>query len=78
MMRGTSNWYNVQNEPKCVFVRAALSHLVRERLPELTHTDVISLLETFETRGLGMDVPRAWRMVRSPIPNSVLYSRKDR
>lgn len=50
----------MQTAPKAAFVRLLVSHLMRHCAADLTHRDLIRILQLLKDSALGRDIPKPW------------------
>ena len=50
----------MQAAPKAAFMRSLLSHIMRLRLADLTHRDLLHVLQLVKDSSLGHDLPKPW------------------
>lgn len=50
----------MQAAPKAAFMRSLLSHIMRLRLADLTHRDLLHVLQLVKDSSLGRDLPKPW------------------
>ena len=51
---------DMQAAPKAAFIRSLLSHIMRLRLADLTHRDLLHVLQLVMDSSLGRDLPKPW------------------